>query len=67
MVKDTQNNLYFFIISFSKKKKSTQVAAKNRRPTQKKTTAWHVGILMVFFLTRCLVRFYDQKNAFHAD
>ena len=30
MGKDTQNNLYYFIISFSKEKKSTQVAAKNR-------------------------------------
>ena len=29
MVKDTQNNLYYFIISFSKENKSTQVTAKN--------------------------------------
>ena len=45
MVKDTtQNNLYYFIVSFSKEKKSTQVTAKNRPPMQMKTTAWHVGI-----------------------
>ena len=65
MVKDTQNNLYYFIISFSKEKKYTQVTAKNRRPMQKKTTAaWLVGIWMIFFLTRCLVRFFDQKTRF---
>ena len=44
MVKDSQNNLYNFIISFSKEKKYREVTAKNRRPMQKKTTAWLVGI-----------------------
>ena len=44
MGKDTQNNLYYFIISFIKEKKYTQLTAKNKRPMQKKTTAWHVGI-----------------------
>ena len=29
MVKDTENNLYYFIISISKENKSTQVTAKN--------------------------------------
>ena len=44
MGKDTQNNRYYFIISFSKEKKYTQLTAKNKGPMQKKTTAWHVGI-----------------------
>ena len=48
-----------FIIFFSKEKKSTQVTAK-----KKKTTARHVGIWMVFFLTRCLARFYGRKMRF---
>ena len=39
MVKDTQNNLLFHYLFF-KGKKYTQVTAKNRRPMQKKTTAW---------------------------
>ena len=38
MVKDTQNNLYYFIISFSKENKSTQVTAKNEIDTSCKRT-----------------------------
>ena len=44
MVIKILKTIHFFIISFSKEKKSTQITAKNRRPIQKKTTAWHAGI-----------------------
>ena len=63
MVKDTQNNVYYFIF-FSKEKKFTQATAKDSSLMQKKTPARHVGISMVFFLTRCLVSFYDRKIRF---
>ena len=67
MAKDTQNNLYYFMISFSKENKSTQASyceKWKRLPMQKKTTARHIGIWMVFFLTKYLIGFHDRKTRF---
>ena len=74
MVKDIQNYLYYFIVLFLKReKKSTQVAAKNkidisRTPMQKKNTARHVGIWMVFFLSRNVkFAFLSKKRVSRRD
>ena len=49
MVKDTQNNPFYFIISFSKEKKYTEVTAKNRRPNTRENhcmVRWHLNGLL---------------------
>ena len=49
MVKDTQNNLYYFMISFSKENKSTQVTANNEIDAKCKRKPLHGTLAFEWF------------------
>ena len=64
MVKDTQNNLYYLIISFSKENKSTQVTAKNEIDASCKRKPLHGTLAFERFSFSQNVRWHDQKTRF---
>ena len=63
----SNDNLYYFIISFSKEKNTPKLLHKIGAPCKRKPPHGSLAFEWNFFLTRWLVRFYDQKSAFHAD